>query len=61
MYARLIRMCAAIEDLFYFNRNITAVQEEICQFNDKLKLLISLHEKIDTMLELQEEKIESDE
>ena len=58
MYARLIRKCAAIEDLFYSSRNIKAVQE-ICQFNDQLKLLMSLHEEIHTMLEV--EKIESDE
>ena len=59
VYARLIRKCAAIEDLFYSSRNITAVQEEMCQFNDQLKLLMSLHEEFHAMLE--EEKIESDE
>ena len=60
VYARLIRKCAAFEDLFYSSRNITAVQEEMCQFNDQLKLL-SLHEEIHIMLEVEEEKIESDE
>ena len=40
---------------------ITAGQEEICHFNDQLKLLMSLHEEIHTMLEVEEEKIESDE
>ena len=59
VYARLIRKCAAFEDLRYSSRNITAVQEEVCQFNDQLKLL-SLHEEIH-MLEVEEEKIESDE
>ena len=59
VYARLIRKCAAIEDLFYSSRNITAVQEEMCQFNDQLKLL-SLHEEFHAILE-EEEKIESDE
>ena len=59
VYARLIRKCAAIEDLFYSSRNITAVQEEMCQLNDQLKLLMSLHEEFHAMLE--EEKIESDE
>ena len=61
VYARLIRKCAAIEDLFYSSRNITAVQEEMCQFNDQLKLLMSLHEEIHTMLEVEKEKIETDE
>ena len=60
VYARLIRKCAAIEDLFYSSRNITAVQEGICQFKDKLKLLMSLHEEFHAILE-EEEKIESDE
>ena len=56
VYARLIRKCAGIDDLFYFNRNITAVQEETCQFNDQLKLLMSLHEEIHAMLE-EEKKV----
>ena len=33
----------------------------MCQFNDQLKLLMSLHEEIHTMLEVEEEEIESDE
>ena len=60
VYARLIRKCAAIEDQFYSSRNISTVQEKICQFNNQLKLLMSLHEEIHAMLE-EEEKIESDE
>ena len=60
VYARLIRKCVAIEDQFYSSRNISTVQEKICQFNNQLKLLMSLHEKIHAMLE-EEEKIESDE
>ena len=56
VYVRLIRKCAGIDDLFYFNRNITAVQEETCQFNDQLKLLMSLHEEIHAMLE-EEKKV----
>ena len=60
VYARLIRKCAATDDLFYSSRNITAVQEEMCQFNDQLKLLMSFHKEIHAMLE-EEEKKESDE
>ena len=60
VYARLIKKCAVIEDLFYSCRNITAVQEKMCQFNDQLKLLMPLHEEIHAILEVEEEKIESD-
>ena len=60
VYARFIRKCAATDDLFYSNRNITAVQEEMCQFNDQFKLLLSFHKEIHAMLE-EEEKKESDE
>ena len=60
MYARLIRKCVVIENLFYTSRNITAVQEEIFQFIDQLKLLMSLHKEIYTMLDVEEENIESD-
>ena len=64
VYERLIRKCAVIDDLFYSSRNITAVQEEMCQFNDQLKLLMSWHKEIHEMLEEEEEeeeKKESDE
>ena len=54
---RLTKKCAAIEDLFYFSRNIIAVQEEMRRFNDQLKLLMSLHEEIHAMLEEEEEKL----
>ena len=37
------------------------MEEEMCQFKDKLKLLMSLHKEIYTMLEVEEEKIESNE
>ena len=60
VYARLIKKFVVIENLFYSSRNITAVQEEIFQFIDELKLLMSLHEEIYTMLDVEEEKIESD-
>ena len=33
----------------------------MCQFNDQLKLLMSLYEEIHTMLEVEEGTIESDE
>ena len=54
---RLIKKRATIEDLFYFSRNIIAVQEKMRRFNDQLKLLMSLHEEIHAMLEEEEEKL----
>ena len=60
VYARLIKKFVVIKNLFYSSRNITAIQEEIFQFIDQLKLLMSLHEEIYTMLDVKEEKIESD-
>ena len=60
VYARLIKKFVVIKNLFYSSRNVTAIQEEIFQFIDQLKLLMSLHEEIYTMLDVKEEKIESD-
>ena len=60
VYARLIKKFVVIKNLFYSSRNITAIQEEIFQFIDQLKLLMSLHEEIYTMLDVKEEKTESD-
>ena len=60
VYARLIKKFVVIKNLFYSSRNITAIQEEIFQFIDQLKLLMSLHEEIYTMLDVKEENTESD-
>ena len=49
VYARLIRKHSVIEDLFYCSKNITIIEEEICQFDDKLKLLMPFHKGIHTM------------
>ena len=58
MYARLKGKCAPMEDLFYSSRNMTVVEKEMSQFNDQLKLLMSLHENIHTMLGVEEDKVE---
>ena len=39
LYARLIRKCAAIGDLFYSSRNIAAAQKEMCQFNESADVI----------------------
>ena len=58
VYARLKGKCAPMEDLFYSSRNMTVVEKEMSQFNDQLKLLMSLHENIHTMLGVEEDKVE---
>ena len=40
---RLIRKYATIEDLPFLTRNVVAVQEEMGQFNDLFKMLLSAH------------------
>ena len=47
-YARRIKTCLVIEDLFYSSRYITTVQEEMCQFHCQMKMLMSLPEEINT-------------
>ena len=42
---RLIRKYATIEDLLFSTRNLVAVQEEMGQFNDLFRMLLSAHEK----------------
>ena len=37
---------------------MTVVEKEMSQFNDQLKLLMSLHENIHTMLGVEEDKVE---
>ena len=38
LYSRLLRKRAAIEDLIYSSNNKVAVEEELAQFNDILKV-----------------------
>ena len=47
---RLIRKYATIEDLLFSTRNLVAVQE-MGQFNDLFKMLLSAHEKYNALLE----------
>ena len=48
---RLIRKYATMEDLLFSSRNIVAVDEELNQFNDIFKILLSTHEKYIGLLE----------
>ena len=47
---RLIRKYATIEDILFSKRNLVAVQE-MGQFNDLFRVLLSAHEKYNALLE----------
>ena len=51
MYSRLLRKSGAIEDLFYSSKNKVAVEEELTQFNDILKLVVAAHEECKQYME----------
>ena len=42
---RLIRKCSTIEDLIFSSQNAVIVEEELCQFHDLFKMLLSVHEE----------------
>ena len=48
---RLIRKYATIEDLLFSARNLVAVQEEMAQFIDLLKMLLIAHEEYNALSE----------
>ena len=41
----------SIEYLLFSTRNVVAVQEEMAQFNDLFKILLSPHEKYNALIE----------
>ena len=60
MHSRLTRKSTAVQDLLYTSRNIVAVEEEMGQYNDILKMLMSLNDEYAKMLDA-EEQIKNDE
>ena len=58
-YSRLARKCNAVEDLLYSSKDKVAVEEEMLQISDLTKLLMSLHDECNELLE--EDRTESDE
>ena len=54
LYSRLLRKIGAIEDLFYSSKNKVAVEEELAQFNDILKLVVAAHEECNQYMEEEE-------
>ena len=48
---RMMRKCSIIVDLLRSNKNRIAVQEELAQFNDLLKMLLNIHEEYSQVLD----------
>ena len=48
---RLIRKYSTIEDLLFSGRNAVIVEEEPGQFNDLLKMLLSVHQECNWLLQ----------
>ena len=57
---RLIRKYSTIEDLLFSSRNAVIVEEELGQFNDLFKMLLSIHEECNGLLH-EEERQQDDE
>ena len=47
---RMMRKCSIIEDLLLSNKNRIAAEEELAQFNDLFKMLLSIHEEYSHVL-----------
>ena len=57
---RLTRKYSTIEDLLFSSRNAVIVEEELGQFNDLFKMLLSIHEECNGLLH-EEERQQDDE
>ena len=57
---RLIRKYSTIEDLLFSSRIAVIVEEELCQFNDIFKMLLSIHKECNGLLH-EEERQQDDE
>ena len=49
-YSRLARKCNAVEDLLYSRKSKVAVEKEMLQINEQIKLLISLNHECNELL-----------
>ena len=56
----MTRKCSIIEDLLFSNKNRIAVEEELAQFNDLFKMLLSIHEEYSQVLDDDERADEDD-
>ena len=48
---KIMRKCSIIEDLLFSNKSRIAVEEELAQFNDLCKMLLSIHEEYSQVLD----------
>ena len=57
---RMMRKCRIIEDLLFSNKNRIAVEEELAQFNELFKMLLSIHEEYSQLLDDDERAAQDD-
>ena len=58
--AWLQRKYCTVEGLLFATRNLVAVEEELAQLNDLFKMLMSIHEEYNALLEDEERAVEDD-
>ena len=58
--AWLQRKNSTIVDLLFPTRNLVGVEEQFAQFNDLFKMLLSMHEEYNALLEDEERAVEDD-
>ena len=58
--AWLQRKYCTVEGLLFPTRNLVAVEEELAQLNDLFKMLVSIHEEYNALLEDEERAVEDD-
>ena len=46
-----MKKCSIIEDLLFSSKNRIAVEEELAQFNELFKMLLSIHEEYSQKLD----------
>ena len=56
----MVRKCSIIEDLLFSNKNRIAVEEELAQFRDLFKMLLSIHDEYSQVLDDDERPDEDD-
>ena len=57
LYSRFLRKRGAMEDLVYSSKNKVAVEKELTQFNDILKLVVAAHEDVSNIWKKSESTI----
>ena len=60
MNGRIMKKCSITEDLLFSNKNRIAVEEELAQFNELFKMLLSIHEEYSQVLDDEKRADEDD-